>query len=498
MSFTKIDALCKNLEALDHALSILHADEATNMPEGGGEKRADAVSQLAAMAHERATAPNVEDWIATAEAEALDTEQKSALAEFTRQYRNQTSLTADLVRRKTEASMRCEQAWRGLRLSGDWAAFAPHLQTVLDLTREEADLRAAASGLTPYDALMDQFDPGNRTADLTPIFTDLKTFLKSFVPEALAAQSERLAKRPLKPFTGPYPIEAQRALGLAAMQAVGFDFTHGRLDISHHPFCGGVPTDVRMTTRYRTDEFLSALMGVLHETGHALYEQGLPRTNAHWPSNNARGMGAHESQSLFVEMQIARSAEFWQWAVPLLTQHLGKEAMQGWEVEDLLAQVNLVERGLIRVDADEVTYPLHVILRYELEQELISGALKVPDIPEAWDAKMVEYLGLSTIKDSANGPMQDVHWPSGAFGYFPSYTLGAMMAAQQWAALEKQHPTIRSQIAKGDFTTANQWRKDNIWSKGSRYSTPDLITRATGEPLNAVHFKAHLKQRYLA
>lgn len=497
MSFTKIDALCQNLEALDHALSILHADEATNMPEGGGEKRAEAVAGLASLAHERATAPDVEGWIEAAEAETLDAEQTSALSEFTRVYRSQTALSSDLVRRKTEASMRCEQAWRGLRPSGDWTAFAPHLEQVLELTREEADLRAATSGLAPYDALMDQFDPGNRTADLTPIFDDLKTFLKGFVPEALAAQEERQAKRPLKPFTGPYSIESQRALGLAAMQAVGFDFTHGRLDISHHPFCGGVPTDVRMTTRYRTDEFVSALMGILHETGHALYEQGLPRTNAHWPSNKARGMGAHESQSLFVEMQIARSPEFWQWALPLLTEHLGKEALAGWEVEDLLARVNLVERGLIRVDADEVTYPLHVILRYELEQDLIAGKLKVTDIPEAWDAKMVEYLGLSTIKDSSNGPMQDVHWPSGAFGYFPSYTLGAMMAAQQWATLEKQNPDIRSQIAKGDFSATNQWRKENIWSQGSRHSTPELITRATGEPLNADHFKRHLQERYL-
>ncbi len=497
MSFAKIDALCKNLEALEHALSILHADEATNMPEGGGAKRADAVSQLAALAHEKATAPEVADWIDSAQNETLDAEQSAALAEFARIYNSQTSLSADLVRRKTEASMRCEQAWRALRPSGNWAEFAPHLEKVFFLTKEEAELRAQSLGLAPYDALMEQFDPGNRTADITPIFTDLKTFLKSFVPEALAAQEERLAKRPLKPFTGPYPIENQRALGLAAMQAVGFDFTHGRLDISHHPFCGGVPTDVRMTTRYRTDEFVSALMGILHETGHALYEQGLPRTNSHWPTNKARGMGAHESQSLFVEMQIARSEEFWQWALPLLTEHLGQEALAGWDIEDLLAQVNRVQRGLIRVDADEVTYPLHVILRYELEQELIAGDLKVSDIPAAWDAKMVEYLGLSTIKDSANGPMQDVHWPSGAFGYFPSYTLGAMMAAQQWAALEKQHPTVKQQMAKGDFSTTNQWRKDNIWSQGSRVSTPELITRATGEPLNADYFKAHLKKRYL-
>ncbi|HTO27916.1 MAG TPA: carboxypeptidase M32, partial [Devosia sp.] len=309
---------------------------------------------------------------------------------------------------------------------------------------------------------------------------------------------ERMAKSPLKPLSGNYPVDRQRELGLAMMAAVGFDLTHGSLSVSHHPFCGGVPTDVRMTTRYRTDEFLSSLMGVLHETGHALYEQGLPKHWSHWPLGKARGMGIHESQSLFVEMQLARSPEFWEFALPLVHQHLGEDAIPGWEIADILNEVNYVERGYIRVDADEVTYPLHVILRYELEQDLVSGKLEASQIPQAWDAKMTEYLGISTILDPKDGPMQDVHWPGGAFGYFPSYTLGAMIAAQQWAALEKAQPGLRDDIRKGDFTGVNQWRSQQIWTQGSRWSTPDLITRATGEPLNADFFKAHLKRRYLA
>jgi carboxypeptidase Taq len=251
-----------------------------------------------------------------------------------------------------------------------------------------------------------------------------------------------------------------------------------------------------MTTRYRTDEFLSSLMGVLHETGHALYEQGLPKEWSHWPLGKARGMGMHESQSLFVEMQLSRSPEFWEFLLPLVRQHLGEDAIPGWEIADVLNEVNHVERGYIRVDADEVTYPLHVILRYELEQELITGKLEASQIPEAWDAKMTEYLGISTINDPKGGPMQDVHWPGGAFGYFPSYTLGAMIAAQQWAAMEKAVPDARDQMRQGEFGAINQWRSDNIWQAGSRYSTPNLITRATGEPLNADFFKAHLKRRY--
>lgn len=496
-AWQKIDQLCQKLEALEHALSILSADEATNMPAGGGDKRAEAVAALAAMRHEQATDPKIADWISAAEQADLDTETNFALVEFKRQYINATALPADFVRRQTEAAMRSEQLWRELRPAGDWKTFAPALDGVITTMREEAALRSAASGLAPYDALMDQFDPGNRVADVAPVFDALKIFLKDFLPKALDKQTEKLAKRPLKLFNANYPIENQRNLGLAAMQGIGFDFTHGRLDVSHHPFCGGIPTDVRMTTRYRTDEFLSALMGVLHETGHALYEQGLSRENAHWPSNGSRGMGAHESQSLFVEMQTARSPEFWNWALPLVVQHLGPDAVPGWEIEDVLARVNYVERGLIRVDADEVTYPLHVILRFEIEQELVSGTLKTIDIPEAWDAKMSMYLDLSTIDDPANGPMQDVHWPSGAFGYFPSYTLGAMMAAQQWSAVEKAQPNLRTNIANGDFVAVNEWREANIWSQGSRWSTPELMTKATGEPLNPAFFTAHLEKRYL-
>lgn len=497
MSFQKLDELGHKLEALEHALSILGADEATHMAPGGGEKRAEAMSNLAGMYHAQATAPEIADWIEAAKAESLSEDQALALGEFERNYINATCLPTEFVERRTAATMRSEQLWRELRARNDWDSFLPALEGVVALVREEAQLRADALGLAPYDALMEQYDPGNRIAELDAVFADLKSFLKGFVPEAVAAQEARLAKRPRKPLNGPYPIEKQRELGLAAMRAVGFDFTHGSLAVSHHPFCGGVPTDVRLTTRYRTDEFLSSLMGVLHETGHALYEQGLPKAWSHWPLGKARGMGMHESQSLFVEMQLARSPEFWEFALPLVKLHLGDDAIPGWDIEDVLAEVNFVERGFIRVDADEVTYPLHVILRYELEQELVTGKLEASQIPEAWDAKMTEYLGLSTLADPKDGPMQDVHWPGGAFGYFPSYTLGAMIAAQQWAALEKAEPSAREAIRKGDFTGINQWRADNIWSAASRYSTPDLITRATGEPLNADFFKAHLKRRYL-
>lgn len=498
MSFAQIEDLGRKLEALDHAQAMLGVDEAVQMPVGGGEKRAEALSMLAGFYHELATAPEIADWIDTAQRDPRDANGQASLREFERVYTNMTCLSADFVRRQVNARVRCEQLWRELRPKGDWAGFLPAFEGVVALMREEASLRAAALKLDPYDALMEQYDPGNRGADIAPVFAELKTFLKDFIPQAMAHQDEKLAKRPLKAFNAPFPIEKQKALGHAMMEAVGFDFTHGRLDISHHPFCGGVPSDVRMTTRYVTGEFLSALMGILHETGHGLYEQGLPSEWSHMPVGRARGMAMHESQSLFIEMQVSRSPEFWHWALPVVAQHLGEDALKGWDVADVLSHVHRIKPGFIRVDADEATYPLHVILRFEMEQDLVAGKLAAKDIPEAWNAKMTDYLGLSTLDNPKDGPLQDVHWPSGAFGYFPSYTLGALTAAQLWGALEREQPSARDDIRNGRFVGLNDWRRRNIWSQASLWSTPELLERATGEKLQTKYFIQHLKRRYLA
>lgn len=496
-AFSKLDALSRKLEAIEHAQSMLGVDEAVMMPVGGGEKRAETMGTLAGMYHEMATAPEVGDWLGDAEAEPLDEMQTLAIREFRRVHTNMTCLSADFVRKQVNARIRAEQLWRELRPTGDWAGFLPAFEGLVATAREEAQLRADVLGLSPYDALMEQYDPGNRVADVAPVFADLKAFLKDFIPAALAHQEEKLAKRPLKPLNAPFAIDKQKALGLVMMEAVGFDFEHGRLDVSHHPFCGGVPTDIRMTTRYTEGEFLTSLMGILHETGHGLYEQGLPKDWTHWPVGRARGMAMHESQSLFVEKQIARSPEFWEWAMPHVREKLGEDAISGWELEDVLAHVHFIERGLIRVDADEATYPLHVILRFEMEQDLISGKLAPKDVPEAWDAKMREYLGLSTIDNMKDGPMQDVHWPSGAIGYFPSYTLGAIIAAQLWSAIERDQPNAREDMRNGRFVGINDWRREKIWSQASKYSTPELLQRATGEKLNSSHFQEHLTRRYL-
>ncbi len=494
MSFTKLDELGRKLEALEHAQAMLGVDEAVQMPSGGGEKRAEAMATLAGMHHEMAAAPHVAELIADAESEALDAMRRAALRELRRTYTNLTCLSSDFVRKQVAARIRSEQLWRELRPTGNWKDFLPAFEGVIATLREEARLRSDALNLAPYDAMIEQYDPGGRTSEISPVFAELKSFLKNFIPRAIEAQQN---KPPTKTFNAPFPVEKQKALGQAIMKALGFDFEHGRLDVSHHPFCGGVPTDVRMTTRYNENEFLSALMGIVHETGHGLYEQGLPKQWAHWPLGRARGMAMHESQSLFVEKQICRSPAFWEWAMPIVSEHLGADAIEGWNLADILTHVHKIKPGLIRVDADEATYPLHVILRYELEQDLVAGKLVPRDVPEAWDAKMREYLGLSTIDNPRDGPMQDVHWPAGAIGYFPSYTLGALMAAQQWAAIEKTNPNITHDMRRGDFSSLNKWRHGNIWSKASTLSTPELLKQATGEPLNARYFTEHLQRRYL-
>ena len=447
MSFARLDEHCRKLEALEHALAMLGADEATHMAVGGGEKRAEAMSALAGMHHRQATAPAVAEWIEAAEREALNEEQAAALRELRRSYTNLTCLPSDFVER-TDAGAPALRAALARSSSqerlGRLPARAGGRRSPWCARRRR--MRAEALGLDPYDALMEQYDPGNRAADIAPLFAELKAFLVDFVPVALAAQEKRLAKAALRPLSGVYPIDRQRELGLAMMGAVGFDFTRGSLSISHHPFCGGVPTDVRITTRYRTTDFLSALMGVLHETGHALYEQNLPaamvalaaRQGArHGACTRARACSSKSSSAATRPSGTGR-CRWW-------SGRLG----ESWTVDEILPHVHHVERGLIRVDADEVTYPLHVILRFELERALVAGRLAPADIPEAWDAEDAgDYLGLSTIDIPEDGPMQDVHWPSGAFGYFPSYTLGAMMAAQQWSALAARPPFGRRRPAR--------------------------------------------------
>jgi carboxypeptidase Taq len=299
-----------------------------------------------------------------------------------------------------------------------------------------------------------------------------------------------------KALGGPFPIEAQRQLGVEMMRVVGFDFAYGRLDVSLHPFCGGTPDDVRITTRYDEADFAESLMGVLHETGHALYQLGLPERWRHQPVGKPRGMGVHESQSLLVEMQACRGREFLRFAAPAIRRAFGGNGV-AWGADNLFAHYTRVEPGTIRVSADEVCYPSHIILRYRLEKALIEGELTVSDLPDAWAEGMRELLGL-TPPNHREGCLQDLHWFDGAFGYFPSYTLGAMIAAQLFRSAIEAAPDMLSGIERGDFAPLVGWLREHVHRLGSRYGTPELVERASGSPLDIRHYREHLEQRYLS
>lgn len=492
--YAKLETRFARLSDLEDAAGFLHWDAAAMMPDGGAAGRADQLATLSALMHELTVDPAVADWIAAAQdsADDLNDWQRANLREIARSHAHAAAVPGHLVEALSRAASSCEMTWRKARADNDFKAVAPKLRIVLDLTREAAQAKAEALGLTPYDALLDQYEPDGRAETVDGLFSDLESVLPNLLGEVLEVQARRPG--PVRP-QGPFPIDTQKAVGRRVMETLGFDFNHGRLDVSAHPFCGGAPDDVRLTTRYTEDDFTGSLMGVIHETGHALYELGLPRDWRRQPVGRARGMSVHESQSLLMEMLASRSRAFITWAAPMLRESFGGSG-PAWEAENLYRLNTRVEPGLIRVDADEVTYPAHVILRYRLERDLISGDLQVDDLPEAWNEGMRRLLGL-TVPDDARGVMQDIHWYDGAVGYFPTYTLGAMTAAQLFLAACEAEPDIMSGLATGDFRPLLGWLRENVHRHGSRLTTEELLVQATGRPLCAQPFLTHLRGRYL-
>jgi len=316
------------------------------------------------------------------------------------------------------------------------------------------------------------------------------------LPDLLDAVLSRQAALPLTPIpSGSFPVELQRRVGMQLMEQIGFDFEHGRLDVSAHPFCGGTPDDVRITTRYDESDFARALIGVLHETGHALYQRGLPAQWRLQPVGRARGMAVHESQSLFLEMQVCRSRAFLTFAAPILRETFADDG-PGWDADALHRRQICVKRSLIRVDADEVTYPSHVILRYRLERAMIAGDLVPADLPGAWADGLRQLLGIVPANDR-EGCLQDIHWYDGVWGYFPTYTLGALIAAQLFEAAREAIPDVLVAIGRGEFAPLLGWLRERVHSKGSLLSTSELVENATGRPLGTASFERHLHDRYL-
>lgn len=494
LAYRTLERLFARIQAIEDAAGILGWDAQALMPSGAADGRAEQLATLRALAHESLVASETGELIAAASdaPDTLGAWEAANLREMRRRHAHASAVPADLVVAASKATSRAEMVWREARAAGDFAMLAPHLAEVLRLQREIGTAKGEALGLAIYDALLDQFDPGLREATIEPIFARLRAELPALVAEAQAAQARR---PPPLTLPGPFPLEAQKNLGETLMRLVGFDFSRGRLDTSLHPFCGGATSDVRITTRYDERDVTRALMGVLHESGHALYEQGRPGDWLQQPVSSARGMLMHESQSLLIEMQACRTRAFLTALAPRLKAAFGQDG-PAFEADNLYRLYTRVAPGFIRVDADEVTYPAHILLRTDLERALVSGDLAVADLPAAFNAGMRELLGLE-VPDDARGCLQDIHWPSGAWGYFPTYTLGAIAAAQLFAAARAQVPDIEDRLAEGDFAPLVGWLRREVHAKGSLLETDELLEQATGRPLTLEPYLAHLRRRYL-
>jgi carboxypeptidase Taq len=491
-SYAALTRLQLQIYRFRHFASMASWDRAAMMPPKGNEARAAAQAELEAHIHRLLTDPRQPGLMKAAEDEPLDDLERANLREIRREWRLANALPPELVEAQVIAGARCEHAWRAQRKANDWKGFLPNLREVVRLAREEANLLSGATGLRPYDAMMDRFEPGMTSSELDRLFGELK----SWMPDLVARVLEKQRREPVVEPVGPFPVAKQRELSLAVVKLLGFDFDAGRLDESAHPFNGGVPEDIRMTTRYDESDCINSLMSTIHETGHARFEQNLPRDWLGQPVGRARSFGVHESMSLSFEMQLARSRAFVGLLAPMLAAAYGNQpAFEAGNLHRLFTRVK--PANLIRVAADECTYPLHVILRYEIERPLVEGEIECEDIPGLWDEKMKSLLGLDTRGNFRNGCMQDVHWSEGLIGYFPSYTLGAMYAAQWFSVIRRAHPDLDRRLAAGDPAPAFDWIRANVWTQGRRWETAEFARRASGETLNPAHFRKHLETRYL-
>lgn len=488
-AYETLEKRFRTIALLEDAQGILHWDATTQMPDGSAEARGEQMAALSAQCHQLLTDPAVAEWLERATTNtSLNVWQSANLREMRRRWVHAACLDASLVEEFSKTTLESEHLWFSARKENDFARMRPYLERIVTLCREMAVAKAEALECSPYEALLDHYDPGLRTKTIDACFAPLEERL----PDVIAAAIEQQRKVEKQDFSA--SATKQEALALDVLTRMKFDFSGGRLDKSPHPFCGGARGDVRITTRYNEDDFTESLFGVLHESGHALYERQLPKDWRYQPVGDARGMSLHESQSLFVEMQLGQSHAFLHFLQPLLKKNLGKD----FRAETLYDNISRVERGLIRVTADEVTYPAHILLRYRLEKAMLAGKLAVADLPEAWREGMKELLGTAPeAGDDRDGCLQDIHWPGGSFGYFPTYTLGAMIAAQLMEAARSALPELDAQVERGEFALLQQWQAEHIHAPASLYSTEELVMRATGKPLGSEAYTRYIERKYL-
>lgn len=460
------------------------------MPRAGVQHRGEQMALIAGLAHDRATDPRLGDLLGIVEGSSLVADPESVEAvnvrERRRDYDRETKLPRRLVEELARVSAMSSQAWSEARDRDDFKSFAPWLDKTFELAREKADAYGYAEAR--YDALLDEYEPGMTTTQLTELFTGLRAQLVPLVDSLRERNRESTVARE-------FPIDRQRKFSEGVAVKLGFEIDGGRFDLGPHPFCTFLgPGDVRIALRYHTDNFSSGFLAVLHEMGHALYEQGLDTAHYGTPMGEAVSLGIHESQSRMWENLVGRSEGFWQHFYPQL-QHAFEETLTDVPMDEFRRDMNVVNPGLIRVEADEVTYNLHVIIRFEIERALLDGDLRASDLPAAWAELYQKYLGL-TPPDDRHGSLQDIHWSEGLIGYFPTYTLGNVYAAQLFATADREIGPLEESFAKGEFSPLREWLREKIHRHGKRYHATGLIERTTGKALDPSALIASISHRY--
>ncbi len=490
--YTQLVEKLQRIDRLNSVAGLMSWDEQVNLPPASGGRRAEQMALLAELQHREAADPVLAEWLDVLEADGgadLDDDQRAVVKEARRDFDRIARLPEAFVVRMAKLESQAYHAWEEAREKSDYALFAPFLQQQLDMAKEEAGYHDL-SGLDIYDFHIDNHDPGMTAATIEPLFSELQTGLVPLVREIVASP----IKADPSPLIG-LSLDKQKLFLKEVTDRIGFDYTRGRVDVSAHPFCGGDAADTRMTTRFVRSAPLEALYSSIHETGHGLYEQGLPVEYLGTALGRAVGMGVHESQSRMWENQVGRGRSFWRFFEPRFREifQLGPDRISS---DQLFLAANEVKLHPIRVESDEVTYNLHIMLRFELEKRLFDGDLSVDDLPEAWNDLSVELLGLRPEND-AEGVLQDVHWSGGAFGYFPSYCLGNMISAQLWDTICEDLPDLEQDFEQGDFSRLLFWLRDKIHCQGQRYDTVTLIRRVTGETISPKPLLRYLNDRYL-
>jgi carboxypeptidase Taq len=499
MSITAYQDLCRQLQEVGTISSIGHLlgwDQETYMPPAGAAARAEQLAWIAGAAHAKRTSAKLGDTIAACERDASitgdpATPQAACVRESRRSFDRATKLPADLVEEWARTTSLAQDVWKEARKASDFAKFAPWLEKVVGLARRRAECLQSRKGGELYDALLDEYEPRATAKEIEEMFKPLRTRLSGLISSLAQRKAPSTACLDLK-----IDESRQHAFGLFLLESIGFDLRAGRLDVTTHPFCQDVgPGDTRLTTRYRGDKFVDALFGTMHEAGHGMYEQGLPKTPElqGTPLAESISLGIHESQSRMWENFVGRSRVFWEWALPHAQRMLGG-GLERVSLDEMFRAVNTASPSFIRVEADEATYNLHVLVRFEIERGFISGDLKVRDIPGEWNKRVKEYLGL-TVPDDRRGCLQDIHWSAGLIGYFPTYTLGNLYAAQLWETIRGQITDLDSQIRGGKFDALRRWLNSNIHAHGKRYPAGDLCRMLTGRPLDSDALMRHLETK---